>query len=92
MYLAKVDKVLVKVVFVLELCDNSKAGSGSSQRKEQVVALRVDDSAPCGGENLEKHKILSEEEVSLTSVFSAVTSTILPSARTARMLRIFSAP
>ena len=61
MYLAKVDKVLVKVVFVLELCDNSKAGSGSSQRKEQVVALRVEDSARCGGENLEK--ALLEDEV-----------------------------
>ena len=48
---AKVDEILV--TFLLELCHNSIAGSGSSQRKEQVVAVRVGDSAWCGGENLE---------------------------------------
>ena len=84
------DNILLK--FLLELCDNSVAGPSSSQRKEQVVALSVGDGARGGGENLERHRFPSEEEVFLTSVFSAVTSTILPSARTARMLRMFSAP
>ena len=55
MYLQKVGKSrrdMLKLDFKLELGDNSIAGSGPSQCEEQVVAVRVDDSARCGGENL----------------------------------------
>ena len=74
-----------------ELCDNSVAGSSSSQCKEEVIVLLVEHRAWSWRENLEG-KFSPEEQDSLTLVFSGVTSAILPSAKTTRMLRICSAP
>ena len=82
-------------MFILELCDDSIARPSSSQSKEKVVAVGVGHSASCWRENLEKCFLgenSQKEKDSLTSVFSAVTSATLPSARTTRMLRMFSAP
>ena len=74
-----------------ELCDNSIAGSSSSQCKEEVIVLLVEHRAWPWRKNLEG-KFLPEEQDSLTFVFSGVTSAILPSAKTTLMLRICSAP
>ena len=87
--------VQIFLVFILELCDDSIAGPSSSQSKEKVVAVSVGHRASCWREDLEKSflvKIPRKKKDSLTSVFSAVTSATLPSARTTRMLRMFSAP
>ena len=74
-----------------ELCDNSVAGSSASQCKEEVIVLLVEHRAWPWEENLEG-KFFPEERDWLTLVFSGVTSAILPSAKTTRMLRICSAP
>ena len=84
-------------IVILELCDHPIAGACASQSKEEVVTVRVDYRAWRWRKDLEESISVSKKSFSNrkkipTSVFSAVTSAILPSARTTRMLKIFSAP